>query len=165
MMMNCVTLDDFYREYHKLYDFYYQINALGREALSPSLYMSPGDCERYVYDLFEFEANLYDSENWENRDEIANKIQRLQQDFLELRIRMSVRLLKHGEHIGNFWLDGLDKLCEQLPTDSLSQDCGYTNLEKAKADAEIYVQDYIMEDYGILLKYLIKREERLGANG
>lgn len=158
-MMNCVTLDDFQREYRKLCNFYYQINDLGRKACTPPYYMSPGDCEMYVYDLFEFEANLYDSENWENRDEIANKIQCLQQDFLELRMRMSVRLLKNGEHIGNFWDESLDELCEQLPLDSFYKDCGYTDLDKAKADAEIYIQDYIMGDYGFLLKYLIEREE------
>ena len=164
-MMNCVTLDDFYREYRNLYNFYCQINDLGRKACNPPYYMSPGDCERYVYDLYEFEANLSDSENWENYDKIINDIQKLQQDFLELRIRISVRLLKNGEHIGNFWDESLDELCEQLPADSLSRDCGYTNLASAKADAEIYIQDYIMEDYGMVLKYLIKREERLGANG
>lgn len=101
-MMNCVTLDDFQREYRKLCNFYYQINDLGRKACTPPYYMSPGDCESYVYDLYEFEANLYDSENWENYDKIINDIQKLQKDFLELRMRMSVRLLKNGEHIGNF---------------------------------------------------------------
>lgn len=162
--MNCVTLDDFYQEYRKLYNFYCQINELGRKTCNPP-YMSPGDCESYVYDLYEFEANLSDSENWENYDKIINDIQKLQQDFLELRIRMSVRLLKNGEHIGNFWDESLDELCEQLPLDSFYKDCGYTDLDKAKADAEIYIQDYIMEDYGFLLKYLFEREERLGANG
>ena len=63
-MMNCVTLDDFYREYRNLYNFYCQINDLGRKACNPPYYMSPGDCERYVYDLYEIEANLSDSENW-----------------------------------------------------------------------------------------------------
>ena len=77
---------------------------------------------------------------------MCGSIQKLQQDFLELRIRMSVRLLKTGEHIGNFWHESLDELCEQLPADSLNMDCGYTDLDKAKADAEKYLKDYIMED-------------------
>ena len=71
MIMNCVTLDDSYQEYRKLYNFYCQINELGRKTCNPP-YMSPGDCESYVYDLYEFEANLSDSENWENYDKIIN---------------------------------------------------------------------------------------------